>query len=41
MNMSNCARILNMPESAEVYPNVSKYTLICPTLRVWMNMLEI
>ena len=22
MNMSNCANILNMPESAEIYPNV-------------------
>ena len=23
MNMSNCARILNMPESAEIYSNVA------------------
>ena len=23
MNMSNCARILNMPESAETYSNVA------------------
>ena len=29
MNMSNCARILNMPESAEIYPNVGKYASIC------------
>ena len=26
--MSNCARILNMPESPEVYPNVGKYDSI-------------
>ena len=25
MNMSNCARILNMPESAEIYRNMGKY----------------
>ena len=24
----NCARILNMPESAEIYPNVGKYILL-------------
>ena len=29
MNMSNCARILNMPESTEIYPNVGKYASIC------------
>ena len=29
INMSNCARILNMPESAEIYPNVGKYASIC------------
>ena len=34
MNMSNCARILNMPESAEIYPNVGKYASI------WLNMPE-
>ena len=32
MNMSNCARILNMPESAEIYLNVGKYPSICLTL---------
>ena len=32
MNMSNCARILNMPESAKIYPNVGKYALTCLTL---------
>ena len=25
MNMSNCARILNVSESAEIYLNVGKY----------------
>ena len=29
MNMSNCARILNMSESAEIYPNVGKYASRC------------
>ena len=32
MNMSNCANILNIAESAEVYPNVDKYASICLTL---------
>ena len=32
MNMSNCARILNMPESAKLYPNMDKYASICLTL---------
>ena len=32
MSMSNCARILNMPESAKIYPNVGKYALTCLTL---------
>ena len=32
MNMSNFAWILNMPESAKIYPNVGKYTSICLTL---------
>ena len=27
MNMSNCARILKMPESAEIYPNMGKYVV--------------
>ena len=30
-NISNCARILNMPESAEIHTNVGKYALICLT----------
>ena len=25
MNMSTCARVLNMSKSAEIYPNVGKY----------------
>ena len=29
MNMSNFARILNMLEFAEIYPNVGKYPSIC------------
>ena len=32
MNISNCVRILNMPESAEIYPNVRKYASVCLTL---------
>ena len=32
MNISNCARILNMPESAEIYPNVGKYASSCLAL---------
>ena len=32
INTCNCARILNMPESAKIYPNVGKYTSICLTL---------
>ena len=32
MNMSNCATILNMPESAEIYPNVGKHISVCLTL---------
>ena len=32
MNMSNCARILSMPESAQICPNVGKYVSICLTL---------
>ena len=32
MNMSKCARILNMPESAEIYLNVGKCVTICLTL---------
>ena len=40
INMSNCARILSMPESAEIYPNMGKYTSICLTLRIWLNVPE-
>ena len=25
MNLSSCARTLNMPESAKIYPTVGKY----------------
>ena len=32
INMFNCARILDIPESTEIYPNVGKYTSICLTL---------
>ena len=32
MNMSNFARILNIPESTKIYPNVGKHTLIYLTL---------
>ena len=32
MNMSNCVRILTMPESAKIYPNVGKYNSICLTI---------
>ena len=38
MNMSNCARMLHMPESAEIHPNVGKCTSICLTLWMWLNM---
>ena len=31
INISNCARILNIPESAKIYPNVGKYTSISLT----------
>ena len=41
MNMSNCANILNIAESAEVYPNVDKYASICLTLWIWLYMPEI
>ena len=32
MNISNYAKILNIPESVELYSNMGKYTLICVTL---------
>ena len=31
MNMSNRARILNMPESAEIYWNMDNYAAMCLT----------
>ena len=27
MNISHCDRVLNMPESAEIYQNVDKYSM--------------
>ena len=38
MNMSNCARILSLPDSAEIYPNVGKYTSFCLTLYDWIYL---
>ena len=38
MNMSNSARILNIPESVKIYPNVDKYTSICLTLCDWIYL---
>ena len=38
MSMSNCARILNLPESAKIYPNVGKYTSFCLTLYDWIYL---
>ena len=32
LNMSNCVRILNLPESAKIYQNVGKYDSIYLTL---------
>ena len=32
INLSNCAQILKIPESAEICPNMGKYASICPTL---------
>ena len=32
MNMSNCAMILNIPQSDEIYLNVGKYASVCLTL---------
>ena len=32
--MSNCAKILKIPESAEIYLNVDKYASIYPTLLI-------
>ena len=34
------ARILNMPKSAEICPNVGKYSSICVTLWLCLNMCE-
>ena len=33
-----CARILNMPESSEIYPNAGRYVSICLMLWIWLNM---
>ena len=41
MNMFNRARILNMAESAEIYPNVGKYLSLSPALWIWLNMSKI
>ena len=40
MNMSYCGRILSMPGSFKIYSNVGKYTPICLTLRIWLNVAE-
>ena len=45
LNMSNCARILNIPESAEIYPNmgsrnIPKYGQICLNMSNVVNMAE-
>ena len=40
MNMSNCARTLNMPESAKTYTNVGKYASVCLKLWIYFNMPE-
>ena len=37
MNMSNCARILNMPDSAEIY---AKCGQICLNMFNFVNMAE-
>ena len=34
------ARILSMPDSTEISPNVGKYNSICVTLRICLNMRE-
>ena len=38
VNMSNCDKILNIPESAKIYTNVGKYASIYLTLQIWLNM---
>ena len=40
MNMSNCVKTLNMPESAKTYPNVDKYASVCLKLWIYFNMPE-
>ena len=40
MNISNCASILNMSESAEIYPNGCKYDSVCLKLVMWLSMPE-
>ena len=39
-NIPNCARILNVPVSAEINPNVGKYASIYITLKISLNMSE-
>ena len=29
INMSKCVKILNIPKSTKIYPNVGKYVSIC------------
>ena len=42
MNISNCTKILNMPESAKIYPTVGKYNSICQNIpdcgQMYLNM---
>ena len=40
MNISDCARILNMHESAKIYPNGCKYASVCLKLVMWLSMPE-
>ena len=40
MNMSNCDRILNIPEPVKIHLHVGKYVSICLMLCIWLNMTE-
>ena len=40
MNISNWPKISNMPESAEIYPNMGKYTSIWYVLEISQNLQE-
>ena len=40
MNMSHCARTLNMVESVKIYRNIGKYVSICLILCIWLNIPE-